>query len=178
MAKKTPSPDVWLARLHLVPEAFGDTQASHLPFGYGAAVNAFAAAVTPEGEQRRPPLRQLNNLLMACLPTLTHGFEGPPGAERMLAVGTPNSPLILPDADRLHTLVLAWAKHWAKQYLGTHPTACEQFMATISQVRPTNWRQSTPTDLMYNLDRDSNLGFSAIPALLASWLHGQCLTID
>jgi hypothetical protein len=177
-AKKPTGPDVLLARLTPVPEAFAALEASYLSFPHYPAIIAFQRAVVRPGEPRTPPLRRLNNLLLACLPTLTHGFEYSSSGHRMLAVGTPGVPLAAPKPSQVHQLVLAWASHWARPYLTEKPQACQQFMDALERVSMPTWQRLSPLSLVQNPDEAGNIIYAAIPALLATLLHGQQLVIN
>ncbi len=177
-AKKPTGPDVLLARFTPVPKAFAGLEASYLPFPYYSAVQNFQRAVGRPGEPRTLPLRRLNNLLLACLPTLTHGFEYSSSGHRMLAVGTPGVPLAVPEPRQVHQLVLAWASHWARPYLTEKPQACLQLMDALERMPLPAWQRLSPLQLVQNSDEAGNIIYAAIPALLATLLHGQQLTIN
>ncbi len=177
-AKKPTGLDVLLARMTPVPEAFAALEASYLPFPYLTAIQAFQRAVVRPGEPRTPPLRRLNDLLLACLSTLTHGFEYSSSGHRMLAVGTPGVPLAAPEPSQVHKLVLAWARHWAQPYLTEKPQACMQLLDALEQVSLPTWQRLSPLRLVQNPDEASNIIYAAIPALLATLLHGQQLAIN
>lgn len=177
VTKKPTGPDVLLVRFTPVPEAFAELEASYLPFPHYPAILTFQRAVLPS-QPRNLPLRRLNNLLLACLPTLTHGFEYSSSGYRMLAVGTPGVPLAAPEPSQVHQLVLAWASHWARPYLTEKPQACQQLMDALERVPLPAWQRLSPLRLVQNPDEAGNIVYAAIPALLATLLHGRQLTIN
>src|SRR2546421_12083022 len=91
------------ARMSLDPAGFRDLDVAVLLFPYAADVHAFCKDMQQVLRLDNPlpfPVRQLNNALLSCASTLTHGFEyyyRDPVSDvthyRALAVGTPNAPL-------------------------------------------------------------------------------------
>lgn len=90
------------------------------------------------------PYRQLNNGLLACASTLTHGFEYfDTGDYRALAVGTVENPLRVPTPEQIHELVIIWAQEWTKQLDGKGKkdqvnSVCDRFLENMAII-PTNW---------------------------------------
>jgi hypothetical protein len=170
-----PLADVRLLRLTPDPDQFVGLTAHCLSFPYEAAAAKFTAAISTPRSRRGVPIRQLNNLLLACLPTLAHGFEGWVGQRRLLVVGTPTAPLALPDPAQIHELVCVWAKDWAFEYRDKHRAEHDQFLAEVRQTSPPRWYPVSPDRLVRNPSEAGGLIYQAIPALLASLLHGQTI---
>jgi pPIWI_RE module N-terminal domain/RNaseH domain of pPIWI_RE/MID domain of pPIWI_RE len=178
MAKSAPGPGISLARMNIVPEAFMQMTASRLRFGYEQEINTFSQKISTPQERRTAPVRQLNNLLLACLPTLTHGFEYRNGGHYLLAVGTTTHPLDAPDPQHVHELVVAWARHWARQYYDEHQAACQQFLEEIQHVPLRAWERVAPESLVQDTETAGGLVYAAIPALLATLLHKQEISLN
>jgi hypothetical protein len=174
MPKTTPKPltDVRLLRFTPDPDYFAGLEAYCLPFAYEQAADKFLLEVAPPN-RRGLPIRQLNNLLVACLPTLAHGFEGRKYSRRLLVVGTPEAPPALPEPALIHRLVRAWAKNWTRKYEEDKPAECERFLAAVRQVNPGSWQFYKPDELVRDPGRAGGLIYQAVPALLATLLHGQ-----
>ncbi|QKG56219.1 DUF3893 domain-containing protein [Hymenobacter sp. BRD128] len=175
MPKNPPKPltDVRLLRFTPDPDRFVGLEAYCLPFAreYEQAADAFIQAVAPN--RRGLPIRQLNNLLLACLPTLAHGFEGRKYGRRLLVVGTPEVPPALPEPTLIHRLVRIRAKNWTRKYEEDRPAECEQFLAAVRQLKPAGWQRYKSDELVRDPGRASGLIYQALPALLATLLHGQ-----
>ncbi len=163
--------DVRLLRFTPDPDRFAGLAAYCLPFAYEQAADVFLQQVAPK--KRGLPIRQLNNLLLACLPTLAHGFEGRKYSRRLLVVGTPAVPPALPEPALVHRLVSTWAKNWAADYEADKPAECEQFLAAVRAVNPGRWQLYQPDELVRDPSLANNLIYQAVPALLATLLHGQ-----
>lgn len=174
MPKTAPKPltDVRLLRFTPDPDRFAGLEVYCLPFAYEPAANTFLREAAPP-KRRGLPIRQLNNLLLACLPTLAHGFEGRKYARRLLVVGTPEAPLALPDPALIHYLVSVWAKDWAATYEADKPAECARFLAAVRRVPPGRWQPYRPAELVRDPVLASGLIYQAVPALLATLLHGQ-----
>lgn len=177
MPKSSPKPltDVRLLRFTPDPDRFVGLEAYCLPFAYEQAADKFLREVAPK--KRGLPIRQLNNLLLACLPTLAHGFEGGKYSRRLLVVGTPEAPPALPEPALVHRLVRAWAKDWAANYEKDKPAECERFLEAVRQVSPGRWQPYWADELVRDPSLAGNLIFRAIPALLATLLHGQTAVV-
>ena len=174
MLKDPPKPlvDVRLLRFTPDPELFAGLAAYCLPFAYEQAADNFLREVAPPN-RRGLPIRQLNNLLLACLPTLTHGFEGGKYFRRLLVVGTPDSPSALPDPALIHHLVNVWAKNWAATYEDKKPAECERFLTAVRPLPPGRWQRYQPDELVRDPKLAGGLVYQAIPALLSTLLHGK-----
>jgi len=166
--------------MNIVPEALSALEASYLPFGYDQAINAFNQAITPKNAvYRNVPFRRLNNLLLACLPMLTHGYEGNYNNRRLLAVGTPEVPLVTPGVNHLHTLVTIWAREWAKTHREKFPDACARLMDAVALGDTARvWQSVSPQELVLNTHTEGGMVYQAIPSLLATLLQGKEISIN
>lgn len=189
----TPSQPLALpARMRLNPTGFQNMGVAVLPFPYAADVYAFCKDMQQVLRLDNPlpfPIRQLNNALLSCASTLTHGFEyydkDPVSGithYRALAVGTPNAPLHLPAAEQIHRLLKDWANEWTRQYRGKNngeaDTACERLLNGIAE-RPAawNWKSIDPLVFINDLHIERGIGYEAIPSLLATLLHNTTCEI-
>ncbi|MGB3641896.1 MAG: DUF3962 domain-containing protein, partial [Rivularia sp. (in: cyanobacteria)] len=102
---------------------------------------------------------------------------------RALAVGTPENPLQTPEPEKIHQLIINWAKIWIKQYRnqGNKDEAnsvCNKFIDNISNIeKEWKWERITPENLIEDISSEAGLGFQAIPSLLATQLHARTCTI-
>ena len=184
------------ARMSLAEDALANLDVAVLWFPYSKAVVQFRAdmeQVLSHGKKKEvsPPYRQLNNALLACFPTLTHGFEylGQEKEDqriaryRALAVGTAENPLRTPSTQLLHELIVIWARDWSERYCGKGnqeaDSVCDRFLSDI-QAMPAAWRWEpvSPEALVQDINAENALGFQAIPSLLATMLHEKKCTIN
>jgi hypothetical protein len=81
--------------LSLNADALQKFEIKVLDFPYQSAIDEFLAGLQPLLRRDRfagwqyPPYRLLNSAIIACAPTVVHGFEDYRGVRRMLAVGKP-----------------------------------------------------------------------------------------
>ncbi|BAY67591.1 pPIWI_RE module domain-containing protein [Anabaena sp. FACHB-709] len=189
MPKKSDSNSLLLARMTLREDALKNLQIAILQFPFAEIIaefrNSMEEVLSPNRKKKvHVPYRQLNNGLVACASTLTHGFEYfDRGDYRALAVGTNENPLRVPTPEQIHELVSIWAQEWTKQFSGKGKTdqvasVCDRFLEKID-IFPSNWFwQSIPTEtLIQNINAEKGLGFQAIPSLLATILHGKACVI-
>lgn len=183
-----------LSRAELVLDKFSDLEIKVLAFPFIDRVTEFDQNIKellPEGNEKdkRPPYRQLNNALIACAPTLTHGFEWyfdknkNASSYRALAVGTPSNPIKVPSPEELHQLIKIWGQEWTKQYLQSEnqfiEDTCEHFIQSLEKLpQDWDWISISPEQLVRDLNSETDLGFQAIPSLLATLLHEQTCTIN
>ena len=180
------------ARMSLAENAFDKWEIAVLEFPFTEIVYEFCRKM--EGVYRdkkkkiTPPYRQLNNTLLACAPTLTHGFEYLKAQDnitqfRALAVGTPENPLQIPEPEKIHQLIINWANIWIKQYRNQGNkdevnSVCNKFIDDISNIeKEWEWERIKPENLIKDISSKEGLGFQAIPSLLATQLHGRNCTI-
>lgn len=168
--------DVRLLRFTPDPDRFAGLEAYCLPFAYEQAADKFLLEVAPN--KRGLPIRQLNNLLLACMPTLAHGFEGRKYSRRMLVVGTPEAPPVLPDPKLIQQLVKVWAKNWVADYEDAKPAECARFLEAVRQVPPGRWQLFQADKLVRDPSMAGGLIYQAVPALLATLLHGQTVAVS
>ncbi|MGB3653586.1 MAG: DUF3962 domain-containing protein, partial [Rivularia sp. (in: cyanobacteria)] len=181
------------ARMSLAENAFDQWEIAVLEFPFTQRVYEFCKKIEnvlrdKTNNKITPPYRQLNNALLACAPTLTHGFEYIKKQDdiaqyRALAVGTPENPLQTPEPQQMHQLIINWANIWIKQYRTKGKqdevnSVCDRFIEDISNFpKEWKWQPITPENLVKNLSYEEGLGFQAIPSLLATQLHGRSCTI-
>jgi hypothetical protein len=180
------------ARMRLDPPSFEDMGVAVLPFPYAADVHAFCKDMQQVLRLDNPlpfPIRQLNNALLSCASTLTHGFEHydkDPVSRvthyRALAVGTPNTPLRLPAAEQIHHLLKDWTNEWTRQYRGKNngeaDTACDRLLAAVAKRPVTwDWKPIDPLVFIDDLHIERGIGYEAIPSLLATLLHNTTCVI-
>ncbi|QMS86746.1 hypothetical protein HUN01_03850 [Nostoc edaphicum CCNP1411] len=167
------SPILLPARMNLVEDALTDLEIAVLEFPFAEIVADFRNSMEEVLSSNRKkkvwiPYRQLNNGLLACASTLTHGFEYlDTGDYRALAVGTVENPLRVPTPEQIHELVMIWAQEWAKQFDGKGKTdqvnsVCDRFLENIAII-PTNWNWQpiTPKTLIQNINAEKGLGYQA-----------------
>ncbi|WP_392479783.1 pPIWI_RE module domain-containing protein [Nostoc sp. C110] len=186
MPKKDVQPPILLpARMNLAEDALTDLEIAVLEFPFAKIVADFRNSMEEVLSANRKkkvwiPYRQLNNGLLACASTLTHGFEYFDTSDyRALAVGTVENPLRVPTPEQIHELVIIWAQEWAKQFDGKGKadqvnSVCDRFLQNMAIV-PTNWNWQpiTPKTLIQNINAEKGLGYQAIPSFLATLLHGK-----
>ncbi|KYC41372.1 hypothetical protein WA1_21960 [Scytonema hofmannii PCC 7110] len=190
MTNKTTLPTAALpARMSLIADELVNLDIAVLSFPFAKEVAKFRYEMERVLSRSKkppvpPPYRQLNNALLACVPTLTHGFEyfeveNSIPVFQALAVGTPENPLLTPAPDRIQQLVQIWDQKWTQQYHNKGKkdeidSVCDRFLETV-EVMPTNWewKRIKPETLVRDLNAEKGLGFQAIPSLLATRLHGQ-----
>lgn len=180
MPKKDVQPPILLpARMNLAEDALTDLEIAVLEFPFTEIVTDFGNSMEEVISSNREkkvwiPYRQLNNGLLACASTLTHGFEYfDTGDYRALAVGTVENPLRVPTPEQIHELVIIWAQEWAKQFDGKGKadqvnSVCDRLLENMAII-PTNW-DITPKTLIQNINAEKGLGYQAIPSLLATLL--------
>ena len=190
-----PHPVALPARMNLAAGALANLDVAVLWFPYSKAVVDFRANMEQalsRGKKKdvNPPYRPLNNSLLACFPTLTHGFEYLDKEKedqkiaryRALAVGTLENPLRPPTIKQLHELIIIWARDWSQKYCDKGnkeaDSVCDRFMSVI-QTMPTDWgwMPVSPETLVQDVDAENALGFQAVPSLLATLLHEKKCTI-
>lgn len=181
------------ARMDLELNALTDLQIAVLPFPFAEAVKNFCSnleqVLSRTNEVRSAPYRQLNNGLLACVPTLTHGFEkfffdreSQTSHLRALAVGTPNNPLRVSTPQQMHEFIQIWAQEWTRQLRNKQNqeinSACDRFLEAIATF-PSDWRWLSiqPEKLAQDIYAERSLGFQAIPSLLSTFLHETVCTI-
>lgn len=184
------------ARMNLELDALTDLQIAVLPFPFVEAVKNFCGNLEQtlsrtEKERVSPPYRQLNNGLLACSPTLTHGFEyfffdqeNRTPHFRALAVGTPNNPLRIPTPYQIHELIQIWAQEWTRQLRRSKKnqevnSICDRFLeAIVASPSDWQWVDIKPEKLVQDLYAEKSLSFQAIPSLLVTLLHEKVCTIN
>lgn len=183
-----------LSRAELVLDKFSGLEIKVLAFPFIYQVTEFENNIkellSEEKEKdKRPPYRQLNNALIACAPTLTHGFEWyfdknkNASSYRALAVGTPSNPIKVPSPEEFHQLIKIWGQEWTKKYLQSEnqfiEDTCEHFIQSLEMLpQDWDWVSISPEQLVRDLNSENGLGFQAIPSLLATLLHEQTCTIN
>jgi len=181
------------ARMDLELDALTNLQIAALSFPFAEAVKNFCSNLEQvlsrtEKAGEFAPYRQLNNGLLACIPTLTHGFEkfffdpeNQTSHFRALAVGTPNNPLRVPTPQQMHELIQISAQEWTRQFRNKKPeidSVCDRFLEALSTF-PSDWQwvNVQPEQLVQDIYAERSLGFQAIPSLLSTLLHEKVCTI-
>ena len=181
------------ARMDLTTNSLADMQIAVLMFPFAKEVRDFCGDMKQVLRNKKkdiyPPYRQLNNGLLACSSTLTHGFEYLETIDyipqyRALAVGKATK-LAIPTPAQIYDLIYIWGKTWTKQYIGKKgnkdeiKSVCDRFLAAITNIPPDwNWQYIQPETLIQDLNAQNGLGYQAIPSLLVSLLHEQTCTIS
>ena len=182
------------ARMDLAENAFADLTIAVLMFPFPNEVKDFCKDMDRVLRQKEPvrfPYRQLNNGLLACSSTLTHGFEWLETIDyipqyRALAVGKSQDILDkLPTTEQIHGLILAWADTWTEQYSKKKgnkdeiESVCDRFLDAVD-IFPEDWQWKyiEPSTLIEDINSNNGLGYQAIPSLLATLLHEQTITIQ
>lgn len=190
MSKKSNSPEVILpARMTLRPEALKDLEIAIFDFPYQEAFESFISKVSETRKHRtNPPYRLLNSAIVACAPTVTHGFEKSRKDRRMMAVGKPiygesgqivGSDSQYPSEEVIAQVIRAWTYQWGQSnalkrlIVNELEDAWQQLAAAIEQPPDTQWRRISSQKLLRDLYIEKGLAFDAIPSLLATLLHGK-----
>ena len=198
MKSPTESPVALPARMSLVPGALADLEIAVLDFPYKSVIDDFLKRLKQILRKDRlepwqyPPSRLLNNAIVACAPTVVHGFEEygnwPYTVRRMLAVGQPQrnaddcltgSTLCYPTEEQIAHLIRLWVQLWGqhlwlkKRIEGEAKGAWEEFTHALQQTPRTRWHKIDPEELIADLSAENGLAFRAIPSLLATLLHGE-----
>ena len=194
MPKKNNSKVALPARMDLAEDAFADLTIALLMFPFARVVQKFCDEIQKVLRSKKKiyaPYRQLNNGLLACASTLTHGFERLNKVDgiyqyRALAVGklADISDNIL-TVEQIHDLIFTWARTWTEQYLNRQgnqdeiESVCNRFLDAVN-VFPEDWQWEyiEPAALIEDINSNNDLSYQAIPSLLATLLHEQTITIQ
>ena len=182
------------ARMDLAENAFSDLTIAVLMFPYSEEVQNFCTSIQQVLDSKKkiyPPYRQLNNGLLACTSTLTHGFEWLQTIDYIpqylaLAVGKAEDISDkLPTTEQIHDLIFAWARTWTELYLNRQgnkdeiESVCDRFLDKIDVfLEDWQWEYIEPAALIEDINSNNGLGYQAIPSLLATLLHEQTITIE
>ena len=179
------------ARMHLDSTGFEDMNVAVLEFPFTMELYAFSQTMQRILRQEQPvraPYRKFNHALLACVPTLTHGFEhyydriSGTSRYRALAVGRPGDSLRLPTTAQIHALIKdwlsAWTRPWREEKSEEARSACERFLSAIA-AHPSqwNWESRAPHAMINDLNAAYGLGYAAIPSVLATLLHERSCII-
>ncbi len=175
-------PQIQLSRYSINPAALDNLSAAWMPLPYAGAIERFRKAVEMDSDKNVwTPYRQLNNALMACVPTLTHGFETyENNMRRALIVGTAQNPICPPTSGQLQHLLLLWANNWIQQVANSPSlqTCADELRQALSTPLPNfQWEQVDVSRLIDDVSYKNGMAFSALPSLLATLLHGQTTVI-
>ncbi len=176
---------------HIVPmrfridEAFlRDLAVSYSPFSYEQDCNNFLASMEQfhsSDHPETPPYRRFNTVLTALVPTLTHPFELRRNVDtgqrerQMLVVGTDVARR--PKSEQISDLAYEWGKQWgrdrfAKTIKGIGQDAYKRLLDRLQQPLQ-HWYETDAASLFLNLNTGTQLGYRAIPSVLASLLAGK-----
>ena len=196
MKRQNDSPPIVLpARMSLKPGALQNFEIAVLDFPYQEAIKEFSARLKLLFHKNwlewwhYPPYRLLNSAIVACAPTVVHGFEDCSGIRRMLAVGKPvyneagevvGSTLRYPSEEQIAQLIQLWIQVWGQQQPwlkklieGEGKHLWEDFVQALQAPPQTQWRKIEPAIFASNLYAEAGLAFNAIPSLLATLLHNE-----
>lgn len=200
--KNIPLPVVLPARMSLNADALKGFDIAVLQMPYQEEINTFLQRLRHILRKSRldwwqyPQYRLLNNAIMACAPTLVHGFEkfGMRAPRQMLAVGKPTfsadgnvigTTLCYPSENQLAQLMRLWLQHWPSQQRwlndcikGEGKEAWNDFQRALQVSPQTHWRIIDATTLATNLSAENGLSYRAIPSLLATLLGGTTSIIS
>lgn len=176
------NPDITLARYTISPEVLRALHVETLTFApsYQQAIATFRQAISTRRKETAP-LRRLNNALLACAPTLTHGFEWFQVDNHRAVVAGANGALYRPEPADLHPLINIWGQHWVDtlpQRAKKNADNSKRFLDSLAEP-PTQiaWRTIKPELLVLNPNHENGLVYQALPALLASLLHEKTIDI-
>lgn len=124
------------------------------------------------------PYHRLNTVMTALMPTLARPFVGYP-ERQLLVVG--DDMRRRPTAAQISDVVYEWGKQWGDQSFGNEvygagSDAYRRFLDHLEQPVQ-HWQDFDAADLFLQLSTGTQIGFSAIPSLLASLLAGRESTI-
>ena len=187
MATKQTQPVILPVRMQLRPDAFKDLEMHVLELPYQDPVRAFMAELGKVVKRTQwwhyPPYRQLNNAIVACAPTVVHGFEkygrDNNRGRRMLAVGKHNGypQLQYPFAEKIAHVIRVWIHQWGqKKYIKKHTDkrladAWQKLEKAVDKEPDTHWKEISTAVFTGDVYRENSLAFQAIPSLLATLLH-------
>lgn len=190
MPKKSNHPQILLpARMTIRPEAFQNLAVAVLDMPYGTAIQNFLnKAKESLDHPLTPPYTLLNSAIVACAPTVTHGFERGGQNRRMMAVGKPlydstgqiiGSDFQYPSEEVIAQIITAWVYQWGRSRRFKHliegqlESIWNKLTKAISEPPDTKWREIPADRLIRDLSTEQGLAFNAIPSLLATLLHEQ-----
>ena len=193
MPKKNNSNVALPARMDLAENAFAGLTIAVLMFPFAKVVKKFCNDIQQALRSKKKiyaPYRQLNNGLLACSSTLTHGFEWQQTVNyisqyRALAV-TKSEDISdkLPTTEQIHDLIFAWARTWTEQYSNRRgnkdeiETVCDRFLDAVEKIpQDWQWEYIKPETLIEDINSNNGLGYQAIPSLLATLLHEKTIII-
>lgn len=189
--KNNPPPVVLPARMGMKVDAFKGFDIAVLQMPYQEEIKIFLDRIKEILRKlevwQYPSYRLLNNAIVACAPTLVHGFEKlDNGTRQMLAVGKPildangnvmGTTLCYPAEDQLAQLMRLWIQAWPSQQKwlndcikGEGKGAWNDFQQALQAAPQTKWRTIGADALVNNISAEGGLGYRAIPSLLATLL--------
>ena len=156
-------------------------------------INRDATTRKTKKEYVTPDFRQLNNALLACLTTLTHAFEAYGFSDdeeqaplrRALAVGTPHAPLQTPTIEQINELLQLWANDWVMRTQTKDPSRSGEIEKAGRRLREAmshppadwGWVEVPIGPLLHDTTENKAIGYTALPAVLATLLHGRTCTL-
>ncbi|XZN91774.1 MAG: RNaseH domain-containing protein [Microcoleus sp.] len=192
MPKKNNSTVALPARMDLAIDSLSDVKIAVLMFPFAKEVKDFCQGIEKVLRNKTTvyaPYRQLNNGMLACSSTLTHGFEYLETIDytpqrRALAVGT-GTELNVPTTAPIYELIYIWAQTWTEQYLGNKgnkdeiQSVCDRFIEAIDKIPESwQWELIAVDTLIQDINTKNGLGYQAIPSILVTLLHEQTCTIS
>src|SRR5579859_271556 len=192
------TPKILLARFEITPEYLGESLVSTLDFPYFTAFADLISAVETQFRDGKkldyidlPPYKSLNTVLCAWCPTISYAFEKQYNrvlgreVRQMLALG--HNPKRRPTREQISEVVDQWARIWMDaRFPDLTATSAGKAIRQklLNQLRDpqADWQEVDARTLLDDIARDTprfnNLGYRAIPALIASYVAGTSSTIN
>ncbi|MDJ1177251.1 RNaseH domain-containing protein [Roseofilum sp. BLCC_M91] len=200
--RSKPLPVVLPARMSLTENAFDDLEIAVFDFPFQDAIDRFTHQLKGLLNKKRlewwkyPPYRLLNHAIVACSPTVVHGFEKYGSKKdpirRMLAIGkiirddrgqVIGSSLQYPSEQQITELILIWVQIWGQQkwlkkiITGKGKMIWDELLTGLEDKPQTQWYKISPTTFLNDLYAEKGLAFNAVPSLLSTLLHDKTFTI-
>jgi hypothetical protein len=158
-----------------------DKMVSISRFAYEQACKDFLAQMERLVSRNHPvstPYSRLNTVMTALMPTLAHPFVGY-SERQLLVVG--EDVKRRPTAAQISDVVYEWGKQWGDHNFGNEINGSgrdtyRRFLDRLDQPVQ-QWQDFDAADLFLKLGEGAQIGFRAIPSLLASLLAGRESTI-
>jgi hypothetical protein len=161
-----------------------DKEVSISRFAYEQACKDFLDSMqqlSSRNHPENPPYRRLNTVLTALAPTLAHPFESYRNTDtghserQLLVVG--EDVKRQPKAEQISDVLYEWGKQWGYQSFENEVNGAgrdaHQRLLDLLQQPAQQWHDIDAAFLFLNLDSGTQMGFKAIPSLLASLLAGR-----
>ncbi len=161
-----------------------DLAVSFSPFSYEQDCKNFLTSMEQfhsSNHMESAPYNRFNTVLTALAPTLTHPFtyqwnaDAKKSERQMLVVGTDVARR--PKPEQISDLAYEWGKQWGQSRFertikGTGQDAYKRLLDGLQQPRQ-EWHETDAASLFLDLNAGTQLGYRAIPSVLASLLSGK-----